>query len=120
MRPSPASGANTADRVPDDDVDVAAPDALPLVVALAVGQAAVLDGHAIAEPRAEGRRHAGRERDLGHEHEHAAARRQRALGQPQVELRLAAAGHAVQERHVERPRVEPDAAAGRARRPAPA
>ena len=33
----------------DDDVDVAAPDAMPLVVALAVGQAAVLDGDALAE-----------------------------------------------------------------------
>ena len=32
-----------------DDVDVAAADALPLVVALAVGEAAVLDGDAIAE-----------------------------------------------------------------------
>ena len=40
----------------DDDVDVAAPDALPLVVALAVGQAAVLDRDALAERAAEERR----------------------------------------------------------------
>ena len=33
----------------DDDVDVAAADALPLVVALAVGEPAVLDRHAVAE-----------------------------------------------------------------------
>ena len=37
----------------DDDVDVAAADAVPLVVALAVGQAAVLDGDALAERVAE-------------------------------------------------------------------
>ena len=33
----------------DDDVDVAAADAVPLIVALAVGEAAVLDGDALAE-----------------------------------------------------------------------
>ena len=37
----------------DDDVDVAAADALPLVVTLAVGQPAVLDRDAVAERRAE-------------------------------------------------------------------
>ena len=37
----------------DDDVDVAAADALPLVVALAVREAAVLDGDAVAERLAE-------------------------------------------------------------------
>jgi hypothetical protein len=40
----------------DDDVDVAAADAVPLVVPLAVRQAAVLDGHALAERDAEQRR----------------------------------------------------------------
>ena len=39
----------------DDDVDVAAADALPLIVALAVREAAVLDGDALAE-RVRGRR----------------------------------------------------------------
>ncbi len=39
----------------DDDVDLAAPDALPLIVPLAVGQAAVLNGHAVAERLAEQR-----------------------------------------------------------------
>ena len=37
----------------DDDVDVAAADALPLIVTLAVGEAAVLDGDALAERLAE-------------------------------------------------------------------
>ncbi len=33
----------------DDHVDLAAPDAMPLIVALAIGQAAVLDGHPLAD-----------------------------------------------------------------------
>ncbi len=37
----------------DDDVDVAAADAMPLIVALAVGEAAVLNGHPLAERAAE-------------------------------------------------------------------
>ena len=57
----------------DDDVDVAAADALPLIVALAVGQAAVLDGHALAERAPEERGDRRRERDLRHEHQHAAS-----------------------------------------------
>src|SRR5437763_915176 len=40
----------------NDDVDAAAADAVPLVVALAVGESAVLDGHAIAERLADERR----------------------------------------------------------------
>jgi hypothetical protein len=34
---------------PDDDIDLTAADALPLIVSLAIGQAAVLDGDAPAE-----------------------------------------------------------------------
>ena len=37
----------------DHDVDVAAADALPLIVPLAVGEAAVLNRHAVAERLAE-------------------------------------------------------------------
>ena len=91
----------------DDHVDVAAADALPLVVALAVGQAAVLDGHAIDKPQSEGGRHAQRQGDFGHEHQGTPARSQRVLGEPRVQLRFAASGHAVHEGHVERAFVEP-------------
>ena len=57
----------------DDDVDVAATDALPLVVTLAIREAAMLNCHALAEraPEAAGNRR--RERDFGNEHEHAAS-----------------------------------------------
>ena len=37
----------------DDDVDVAATDAMPLIVTFAIAEAAVLDGDAIAEGTAE-------------------------------------------------------------------
>ena len=52
-------------------------------------------GDLLAEARGEAARGLRRERDLGHQHEHAAAARQRALGRAQVDLRLARAGHAV-------------------------
>ena len=52
-----AIGAKTAERVPTTTSIVAASDALPLIVALAVGEAAVLDGDARAERlRGTGRR----------------------------------------------------------------
>ena len=56
IRPTFSSGAKTADRVPDHDVDLAAADALPLIVPLAVRERAVLNGHAVAERRAKQRR----------------------------------------------------------------
>ena len=87
----------------DDDVHVAAADALPLIVPLAVREAAVLDGDAVAEALAEERRDDRRERDLRHEHEHAPARVADARREPQVDLGLAAAGDAVQQRHLELP-----------------
>ena len=86
----------------DDDVHFAAPDAVPLVVAFAVGEPAVLDRHARAEARAEHRRDRGRQRDLRHQHQHAAARRAHRLGQAQIDLGLAAAGDAMQQRDAER------------------
>ena len=57
----------------DDDVDVAAPDALPLIVALAVREPAVLNRDAVAERAAERGRDCGRQRDLRHQQQHAAA-----------------------------------------------
>ena len=85
----------------DDDVDVAAADALPLVVALAVGEAAVLDGDALAERLAEQRGGGRRQRDLRHEHQHAAAGVADAGREAEVDLGLAAAGDAVQQRDAE-------------------
>ena len=58
----------------DDHVDVAAADAVPLVVALAVRQPAVLDRDAVAEHGAEGAGHRRRQRDLRHQQQHAPAR----------------------------------------------
>src|SRR5207247_2715899 len=53
----------------DDDVDVALPDPLPLVVALPVRETAVLNGNAPPEPAPEGVGHCRRQRDLRDEHE---------------------------------------------------
>ena len=103
----------------DHDVHVAAADALPLIVPLAVRERAVLDGDARAERAAEQRGHRRRQRDLGH---HASApavpERHDPLGQAQIDLGLAAAGDAVQQRHAELAR-RPAATAARAPRSAP-
>ena len=67
-------------------------------MALAVGEAAVLDGHAVAEGLAKGGRHRRRERDLGHQHQHSSSAGADAGREPEVDLGLAAAGDAVQQR----------------------
>ena len=89
----------------DDDVDVAAADALPLVVALAVGEAAVLDRDALAEGV---RGRAPRPPASARFRAPASARRgpasRTARGEAQVDLGLAAAGDAVQQRRVIRAR----------------
>jgi hypothetical protein len=81
----------------DDDIDVAAADALPLVVALAIGEAAVLDGDAVAERLAEDDGHRGSEGDLRHQDQHAAAAAADRGREAQVDFRLAAARHTVEE-----------------------
>ncbi len=86
---------------PDDDVDVAAPDALPLIVALAVGQRAVLNRHAGAEGRPEQRRHRRRQRDLRDHQQRLPASGADPLGKAEVDFRLAAAGDAVQQGDLE-------------------
>ena len=78
-----------------------AADAMPLVVPLAVGEAAVLNRHARAESRTEYGRDCRRERDFRHQHQHAATGAHRMIGEPQVDLGLTAPGHAVQQRHLE-------------------
>jgi len=90
----------------DDDVDVTAPDALPLVVALTVGEATVLDRDAFAERVAE---EEGRDRgqgDFGNEHQHATVRCARGGREADVDLRLAAAGDAVKEGDLKPARIE--------------
>ena len=82
---------------PDADARLAAAQAPPLVVALAVGEGRVQDGEAIAEPRAEARHRLRREADLGDEDDRPPAPRQRRLDRGQVDLGLARAGDAVQE-----------------------
>ena len=98
ISPGRASGANIADRVPMTTSHVAAANAMPLVVPLAVGQAAVLNRDA---PRQIAREMLSRPPASARSPEPASARRGRsphAIGELQVDLGLAAAGHAVQQR----------------------
>ena len=89
----------------DDDVDVAAADPLPLIVALAVGQAAVLDRDAVAERFPHERGDGRRQRDFRHEHQRGAAGGANLGGEAQVNLRLAASRHSVQQGDPESPRL---------------
>ena len=74
---------------------------MPLVVALAIREAAVLNRQAVAEGAAEQRGHRGGQGDLGHEQQHAPLLRERGPSQSEVDLGLAAARHAVQEGRLE-------------------
>ena len=74
-------------------------------------RAAVQDGHGRPEPGGEPGRDLRRERDLGDEHDRAAAELERVLDQPQVDLGLARARDAVDE-HVAAARLQ-ELAAGR-------
>jgi hypothetical protein len=81
----------------DDDVDVAAADSLPLVVRSPSERP--LCWMATRSPKATRNRvaAAGRQRDLRHEHQHAASGRAHRRRQADVDLGLAAAGHAVEQ-----------------------
>ena len=81
----------------DADARLAAAQAPPFVVALAVGEGRVQDGEAVAEPRPEARHRLRRQADLGDEDDRPLAARQRRLDRGQVDLGLARAGDAVQE-----------------------
>ena len=87
----------------DADARLAAAHAPPLVVALARGELRVHDRHGVAEALDEAARGLRRERDLGHEHDRRAAALQRRGHRAQVDLGLAAAGHAVQQQRRARP-----------------
>ena len=97
IRPRSASGAKTAERGPDADARLAAAQAPPLVVALAVGERRVQDGDAVAEPGPEAGHRLRREADLGDEDDRRAAAGERRLDRGEVDLGLARAGDAVQE-----------------------
>ena len=72
IRPSDRDRRKDGRARPDDNVDFSTADTMPLIVTLAVGQAAMLNGDTIAERRTEYGRDGGRQRYLGHEHQHAA------------------------------------------------
>jgi hypothetical protein len=82
----------------DDKVDVAAADALPLIVTFAVGEGAVLNGDALAEGAAKQRGHRRGQCDFGHHQKYAAARLAHTFGKAQIDLGLAAAGDAIEQR----------------------
>ena len=96
----PVDGREDGRACAHDEVDLAPPDAIPLIVPLAVGQAAVLNGHAVAEGRPELRGDLWRQRDLRHEDQHTAALRDGVTGEAHVQLGLAAAGDAVHQRRM--------------------
>ena len=90
----------------DRDRRRAEAQALPLRDALGGAEPAVQDGELVAEARAQAADDLVRERDLGDEHERLPAARERALDRAQVDLRLAAAGDAVQEEAARLARVD--------------
>ena len=81
----------------DDDRRLATDDPLPLVPPFRLGQAGVEQRDAVAEARAETAERLRCQRDLGHEDDRAAPRRERGLGRADVDLRLPAAGRTGEE-----------------------
>ena len=89
----------------NDDVHVTLTNPLPLIMALTRGETAVLNGHVMSERAAECGCGPWRESNLWNQHEHRPPGCAHVLGQSHVHLGLAAARHAVQQRHAERARV---------------
>ncbi len=85
----------------DHDLALAAGDLLPLLQALAVAQLAVADGQDGAEFSLEAFHHLWREGDLGDEENDAFAFGQIAANDRNIHFRLAAAGDAEKQLHVE-------------------
>jgi hypothetical protein len=81
----------------DGDPGLVRPEPAPFVVALTLGQRGVQQRDRVPEARLKARHRLRRERDLGHEHDHAFAPLQARLRRAQVHLGLAGAGHAVQQ-----------------------
>ena len=80
------------------DAHLTAADALPLVVALGERQRAVQHRDVAAELRRKAAQHLRRQRDLRHEQHGGLAERERFFDEPDIDLRLAAGGHAMQQR----------------------
>ncbi len=81
----------------DDDGRLAGDDPLALVATLGLREAGVEQRDPVSEARAEAADRLRRQRDLGHEHDRAAARGERGLARADVDLGLAAAGRAGEE-----------------------
>ncbi len=84
----------------DDDARETRTDALPLVIALRERQTAVQDGDRVAEIGGKCLDHLRRQRDLRHEQDRALPRCERLRDQVQIDERLAAAGHAEEQRRL--------------------
>ena len=84
----------------DDDARKTRADALPLVIALRERQTAVQDGDRVTEISRKRLDHLRRQRDLRHEQDRALPRCERLRDQVQVDKRLAAAGHAEEQRRL--------------------
>ena len=87
---------------PDDDIDLASADALPLIMALAVRQSAVLNRDPRPEPPAKRQRNLRRQRNFRNQHQRRTAGATDVVGETNVQLGLAAPGHPVQQRHAKR------------------
>ncbi len=86
-----------------DDPRVALPDAPPLIVPLPRRELAVQHRHRPPEARARRAHEHRRQADLGHEDDRPPAPRESRLDGAEVDLRLPAARHAVEEERPERP-----------------
>ena len=82
---------------PDRDPRLADAQPAPLVVALAVGERGVQQRDGVAEAGGEPRHGLRRQRDLGHEHDHALVALERPGRRAEIDLGLARTGHAVQQ-----------------------
>ena len=83
------------------DIHFSTSDAVPLVVTLAVRQAAVLNGHPLSERGSEDRRDRRSERNFRHEHQDAAAGSLDQRGEAQIQLGLSAPGDAMKQHRPE-------------------
>jgi hypothetical protein len=83
---------------PERDPGAPRAEPSPLIVALAVGEAAVEHRDLVAETRAEARRELRRERDLGDQHQRPAPGREHARDRLEIDLGLAGAGDAVEQK----------------------
>ena len=113
-QPEVGDGGEHGRARPDGDPRLAGAQPPPLVVALAFAERGVQQRHGVAEARLEARDGLRRERDLRHEHDHAAPALERVRAGAQVDLGLAGAGDAVQQVRAARAQTPSSAAPARA------